>query len=466
MSATRVLVIEDTASMASLYVNYLQSIDFEADIAGEGKLGLAMLNKKPYQAVVLDLHLPDMEGLELLSQLRRAYEDMAIIIVTAHGSVDGAVEAIKLGAFDFIMKPFPAKRLQTTVQKALEHRKMQRELTELRREVYLENYQDFIGASPAMQAVFRQIEAVASSKANIFITGESGTGKELVARAIHRASPRAPKPFVALNCAAIPRELMESEIFGHVKGAFTGATQDRKGAASAADGGTLFLDEVCELPTELQAKILRFIQTGTFSPVGGQDQKSDIRILCATNRNVQREVEEGRFREDLYYRLYVIPIELPALRDREDDVITLANHFLKRFAAQEKKDFAGFEPEVLSLFLQYDWPGNVRQLENLIQQIVVMRDGPLVEAYMLPETMRGGRPQVHIEPVQGFTPFVVKPLWKIEKEAILKALKASHNDVPRAAALLEVNPSTIYRKLQAWKENGGGEAEVLSSNAI
>ncbi len=451
MPAPRVLIIEDTSSMAALYTRYLQGIGYEADSAGEARPALAMMAQRPYEAVVLDLHLPDIDGLEVLRCLRQDYEDVPVVIVTAYGSIHGAVNAMKLGAFDFITKPFAASRLQTTLTKALEDRKLRRELGELRREVYQENYQDFVGSSAAMQALFRQIEAVAPSKASIFITGESGTGKELVAHALHKASPRAPKPFVAINCAAIPRELMESEIFGHVKGAFTSAASDRKGAAAKADGGTLFLDEICEMPPDMQVKLLRFIQTGSFTPVGSDTpQKSDLRIVSATNRDVHQEVEEGRFREDLFYRLYVVPLELPPLRERENDVVMLAQHFLKRFSAQEGKNFTSFEPEVISFFLQADWPGNVRQLENLIQQIVVLQQDPVVTMDMLPNHLKP--PETETPAAEGnFIPFLVKPLWQIEKEAIQKALRASYNDVPRAAALLEVSPSTIYRKLQAWK---------------
>lgn len=448
----RILIIEDTPSMAMLYLQFLQEAGFEAEHAQDGREAFARLAAKGFDAVVLDLHLPDMGGLEVLQHVHRHYTDTPVIIATAFGSIDGAVDAMRMGAFDFIMKPVPASRLVTTVKKAIEHRKMQTELSELRREIFQESYQDFIGNAPVMQAVFRQIEAVASSRASVFIKGESGTGKELVARAIHKASPRAPKPFVALNCAAIPRDLMESEIFGHVKGAFTGASSDRLGAAQSADGGTLFLDEICEMPLDLQAKMLRFIQSGTFSPLGSTGvKKVDIRIISATNRMVEREVEDGRFREDFYYRLHVIPIELPALREREEDISLLAHHFLKRYAEQEKKHFASFEQDALNMFLRYEWPGNVRQLENVIQQIVVMSDdAQTVTADMLPQGLREAVP---LRP-GGFTPFVVQPLWQVEKDTILKALKASNNDVPRAAAMLEVSPSTIYRKLQGLKLSG------------
>jgi two-component system repressor protein LuxO len=452
--APRILVIEDTTNMAVLYLQYLRDAGYEADFAATGGEGLSLMSQHTYNAVLLDLHLPDMYGIDVLVKLRESYPSIPVLLVTAYGSVDGAVDAMRFGAFDFIMKPFPASRLTTTVQKALEYLDLSKELTGLRRDMHQEQFQNFIGNSPVMQAVFRQIESVAASKAAVFIMGESGTGKELVANAVHRTSPRAPKPFVAINCAAVPRDLMESELFGHVKGAFTNADKDRDGAIKCADGGTLFLDEVCEMSPDLQAKLLRFLQNGAYSPVGSNVvHRADIRIVSATNRDPEREVEDGRFREDLFYRLHVVPIEVPPLRAREDDIALLANHFLKFYAGQERKDFTRFDAEVLALFMRFEWPGNVRQLENLVHQIVVMHENAeVVTADMLPEGLRESMHDLTEQP--GFIPFLVQPLWKIEKETILKALKASRNDVPRAAAMLEVSPSTIYRKLQTWRISG------------
>src|ERR1043166_2142798 len=367
--AAHLLIIEDTATMAALYANYLSIAGCTADIAEDGNRGMMLLSQKAYSAIILDLHLPDMNGIDILKHIRTYYEDTPVIVVTAYGSINVAVDSMKQGAYDFIMKPFPASRLNTTVQNALENRKMRRELKELRRSVHQDNYGKFIGSSPAMQALFRQIEAVASSRASIFISGESGTGKELVAQSLHRASPRAPRPFVALNCAAIPAELLESEIFGHVKGAFTGAANDRQGAAKWADGGTLFLDEICEMPMELQANLRRSVHTGACTPVGGsKPERSDIRFICATNRDATAQVEAGRMREDLYYRLHVVPIEAPPLRDREDDVVELSEAFLKQFAAEENKKFTGIDPAVMAEFRNCDWPGNARQLQNAIDR--------------------------------------------------------------------------------------------------
>jgi two-component system repressor protein LuxO len=343
-----------------------------------------------------------------------------------------------------------------------------------RSEYERDQFHAFIGGSRAMQAVYRIIESVGSSKASIFITGESGTGKELCAEAIHAESPRRNGPFVAVNCAAIPRELMESEIFGHVKGAFTGAQRNRDGAASQADGGTLFLDEVCEMDLELQSKLLRFIQTGSFQRVGASEQTSvDVRFICATNRDPLDEVRKGRFREDLYYRLHVIPLPMPPLRERDDDMLTIARRFLAQFAAEEDKEFPGFARDAEAVILGYDWPGNVRELQNVIRQVVVLNKGGEVTAAMLPSPPRGTMPRAVEEGVsvavsrervpepeatparevsQAPAPGQIRPLWMVEKETIEQAIDQCEGNIPKAAALLGISASTIYRKKQAWAE--------------
>ncbi len=323
-----------------------------------------------------------------------------------------------------------------------------------------------------MQAVYRTIDAAAASKATVFITGESGTGKEVAAEAIHRQSPRKTGPFVAINCGAIPKELMESEIFGHVKGAFTGAHADREGAASRASGGTLFLDEICEMDLALQTKLLRFIQTGTFQKVGGSKmEKVDVRFICATNRDPLAEVEAGRFREDLYYRLHVIPITLPPLRERAGDVIEIARHFLTEYAKEEGKGFTGFTPETEKIINDYNWPGNIRQVQNVIRNVVVLHDGDLVAPDMLPPPLgkTGIQSADTAEPeadsdvpapeagrvTNGTTTFEnedeIVPLWKVEREFIERAIAACDGNIPKAAARLGISPSTIYRKKLGWE---------------
>jgi two-component system repressor protein LuxO len=321
-----------------------------------------------------------------------------------------------------------------------------------------------------MQSVYRIIESAASSRASVFITGESGSGKEVCADAIHNEGDRRGKPFIALNCAAIPRELMESEIFGHVKGAFTGAAGERKGAASLADGGTLFLDEIGEMDLALQSKLLRFVQTGTFQQVGSnQVEKVDVRFICATNRDPLEMVSNGTFREDLYYRLHVIPIHLPALRECGNDVMLIARKYLLDYAAEEGKSFRDFAPDATAVLSAYQWPGNVRQLQNVVRNVVVLQNGREVRRDMLPPLLlpRGDAGAETLAPAFApKTPAVVaedksesdrgsRPLWLIEKIAIEQAIACCDGNIPRAAALLEVSPSTIYRKKQAWEEMPG-----------
>jgi two-component system repressor protein LuxO len=416
----------------------------------------------PPSALLLDLKLPDMDGMDILRAVHEQQMPTSVVVVTGHGSVDVAVDAMRYGAFDFIEKPFDAKRLKVTLRNALDRQDLTALVDRIKEDFQREHYHGFIGGSLSMQGVYRIIDSAAPSKATVFITGESGTGKEVCAEAIHRQSPRRDGPFIALNCGAIPRDLMESEIFGHVRGAFTGAAKERVGAAGQADGGTLFLDEIGEMDLDLQTKLLRFVQTGTFQKVGGARQESvDVRFVCATNRDPLKEVARGRFREDLYYRLHVIPIQLPALRERGDDILPLAEHFLTRFAAEEGKRFRGLDADTAAVFLAYEWPGNVRQLQNVIRNIVVLHDGDRVTAQMLPPPLdalagKAARGAVSTgvagaQPAQSDGPEPLKPLWLVEREAIERAIEHCGGNIPRAAALLEVSPSTIYRKKQAWE---------------
>lgn len=371
--------------------------------------------------------------------------------MTAHGSIDTAVEAMRHGAQDFLIKPCEADRLRVTVNNAI--RKASKLKTE---EGINQGYQGFIGSSQTMQAVYRTIDSAASSKASIFITGESGTGKEVCAEAIHATSKRGDKPFIAINCAAIPKDLIESELFGHVKGAFTGAATDRQGAAELADGGTLFLDELCEMDLDLQTKLLRFIQTGTFQKVGSSKMKSvDVRFVCATNRDPWKEVQEGRFREDLYYRLYVIPLHLPPLRERGEDVIEIAYSLLGFMSKEEGKDFIRLSPEVVDCFAKYEWPGNVRQLQNVLRNVVVLNNGKEIRLDMLPPPLDQPMSEnvtLTTQEKDVVTVHDIFPLWVTEKRAIEQAIKACEGNIPKAAGYLDVSPSTIYRKLQAWND--------------
>lgn len=304
----------------------------------------------------------------------------------------------------------------------------------------------FIGTSAIMRRIYDVIESAAASRATVFITGESGTGKDVCAQTIHRLSSRSAGPFVAINCAAIPAGLIESELFGHVKGAFTGAIEHREGAGERAQGGTLFLDEICEMDIAMQSKLLRFLQNHTYVKVGGsREEKSDIRIVCATNRNPQDEVAKGRFRHDLYYRLHVVPVAMPALRGRRDDILDLADYYLHLTAAEEGKRFTGFTADAENFLIHYDWPGNVRELQNMIRSLVVLHNGPMVDASMF-------RPAPRQDGACTAAGVVPLPLWQIERDAIESAIRLCDGNIPRAAALLEISPSTIYRKKQAWEE--------------
>ena len=488
--ATPILLVEDTPSLARVYAEFLKKESDGVVTVETGAAAMEQLADGVPRIVLLDLQLPDMHGMEVLKRITAQALPCAVIIITAHGSVGVAVEAMRYGAYDFLVKPFSADRLTITVRNAIERLRLAQIVETFGKDLARSRYHGFIGSSLSMQAVYRIIDSAASSRATVFITGESGTGKEVCAEAIHRQSPRAERPFIAINCGAIPKDLMESEIFGHMKGSFTGALADREGAAARADGGTLFLDEICELAPDLQTKLLRFIQTGTFTPVGGSKlEKVDLRIICATNRDPLREVEEGRFREDLYYRLHVIPIHLPALREREDDVLEIARHVLADYAREEGKGFSRFSPEAEQALRAYHWPGNVRQVQNVVRNIVVLHDGDTVTPAMLPAPLgappanghaahsaghsaghQGGHHHAAPAPAPAQqaagqspshpplahppSPKAIKPLWEVERDAIEEAVAACDGNIPRAAALLEISASTIYRKRLAWQAEG------------
>ncbi|GHA18210.1 sigma-54-dependent transcriptional regulator [Oceanisphaera arctica] len=450
-----VLLVEDTASLAALYQAYLQDEPLSLTVVSNGQKALEHIRRQPPDILLLDLILPDMPGMEILQWLHREQPNVTTIVITAHGSVDVAVDAMRLGAHDFINKPVEAERLKVTLHNTMKFRQLNQLVDRYRHEIEREPFQGFIGASLPMQKVYRLIENAAPSTATVFVTGESGTGKEVCAEALHQLSGRSEGPFIALNCAAIPKDLMESELFGHIKGAFTGALQDRDGAVIRADGGTLFMDEICEMDLELQSKLLRFLQSGLIQPVGSSQQiKVDVRIVCATNRDPLVEVEQGRFREDLYYRLHVIPIHLPPLRERGGDVISIANALVRQASREENKSFVGLSEATKDRLQGYHWPGNVRQLQNVIRNAVVLHQGEWIEQEMLPAPL--DTPHAQSSTAQRVTdamPAPIVPLSVIERQAIERAISHCQGNVSRAAALLEVSPSTIYRKLQSWDNN-------------
>jgi len=456
-----VLLVEDAAPEAALFQQYLKAEMINLTIVDTGADAKAAITENPPELVLLDLNLPDMQGKDILRWIRQEGFPTSVIVVTGHSSVDVAVDIMRIGAEDFLEKPVTASRLQTTVRNLLERTRLQHLVDDYKNTFDRERYHGFIGASLPMQAVYRIIDAAAPSKATVFITGESGTGKEVCAEAILAQGSRSRQPFIALNCSAIPRELMESEIFGHIKGAFTGASADRKGAASQADGGTLFLDEIGEMEMDLQTKLLRFVQTGSFQKVGSNKvEKVDVRFICATNRNPLEDIAAGRFREDLYYRLHVVPLHLPPLRERGDDIMEIAKYFLITYAQEENKNFTAFSPEVEVILRRYNWPGNVRQLQNVIRNIVVLHNDKTVTHAHLPAPLNTSLNQLemaHLVPPQQQVQTTdddkhapIKPLANVEREAIERAIEVCDGNIPKAAALLEVSPSTIYRKKQGW----------------
>lgn len=454
-----VLLAEADLSEAEAYVSLFQRRNLNLrifrssrELAGYLEAGL------PGDALILDpaLHEPDTLSFS-----------GPVIVVTSRGSVNAAVEYMKNGASDFLVRPFGREKLLSAVEKVLScdtvipaalaglprgfqhqgHRPGWRQGGTQSRQ---RRFGEFIGTSAAMQNIYGMIENASRSQATVFITGESGTGKEICAEAIHRLGGRADRPFVPVNCAAIPRELLESELFGHVKGAFTGAIADREGAARLADGGTLFFDEIAEMDLNMQTKLLRFLQNLSYQPIGsGRVFKTDVRIICATNRDPLTEIRQGRFREDLYYRLHVVPIAMPPLRERGDDILDIAEAALIDYAAEEGKAFRRFSSEVEEAISLYSWPGNIRELQNVIRHIVVMHDAPVVGLHMLPPAFcQSGRLR---RPAPGAAG-ILRPLWEIEREAIERAIEACGGNIPRAAAILEISPSTIYRKKMAWDD--------------
>jgi two-component system, repressor protein LuxO len=472
-----VLLIEDTPTLQLIYSAALTRAGLTVEACGTARAGVAAFDRLRPAIVLLDLMLPDGSGLDVMHELLRRQPRTCVIVITANGSINKAVEMMRAGAHEFLVKPFDDQRLVAAVQNArstLQHR--QPEVRAPRGEVPVH----FVGSSAPMQAVYSKIRSVAQSMATVFVTGESGTGKELCAEAVHAASPRAARPLVALNCGAIPADLLESEVFGHLRGSFTGAISDKPGAAAAADGGTLFLDEICEMDLNLQTKLLRFLQTSTVTPVGAtRPRKIDVRIICATNRNPLEEVRAGRFREDLYYRLHVVPIHMPPLRDRGQDVIEIAERLLVGMAREEGRAFQGLSPQVQEVFLKLPWPGNVRQLINVLRNVVVLNDGPSVEVSMLPQDLQSTSFPGVREPVRTadtgdaplnatVTDLPVAPgtgalgalagrtLAQIERMVIEAAIDRHGGSVPRAAQELDVSPSTIYRKRDAWLRSDRG----------
>jgi len=458
------LLVEDTSSLAMVYRSVLEKAGFDVVSAESISAARQAMGRQRFGLVLLDLTLPDGDGLDLMDALQN--DGAKVIVVTANGSINRAIEAMRKGAFDFLVKPFDEKRLLSAVsnaQKVVAEKRSRPVLLPVEKH---SEYFGFIGESAQMQKIYKMISSIGRSSATVFITGESGTGKEVAAKAIHANSTRANGPFVPLNCGAIPADLLESEVFGHLRGSFTGAIANKIGAAEAASGGTLFLDEICEMDLNLQTKLLRFLETSKIQPVGAVAAKSvDARILCATNRDPLGEVRAGRFREDLYYRLHVVPMHMPALRARGDDIVLIADTILRRFAAEEGRAFERISPEVKRIFTGYPWPGNVRQLLNVLRNIVVLHDGVHVLPEMLPDELQGittpgetpAMPESPAPPEETdiLSRFIGQTLAQLERRFVEATISECDGSVPEAARMLDVSPSTLYRKRENWAKNAG-----------
>jgi two-component system, NtrC family, response regulator AtoC len=447
-SHVRILVVDDDADMREWVKEDLEAEGFLVETAPGGRTGVERVKQGGVDLVVSDVKMPDLDGLDLLREIREVAPAPFVIIVTGFGSIDTAIRAVKLGAYDYITKPFKIDQLLLSIDKALAERSLRNEVTRLREEVSRRDRLDnIIGRSAPMQEIFALIRRLSSSHANILITGESGTGKELVARALHAKGPRKFQPFVALNCAAIPENLLESELFGYARGAHSTASADRQGMFAEAHGGTLFLDEIAELPLSLQPKLLRVLQDGEVRPLGAnRSVRVDVRVMAATNRDLERRLREGQFREDLYYRLNVVQIQLPPLRGRQEDILALADHFLARSVERSRKTVRGWHESAKALLLAHHWPGNVRELENVVERAVALAEKDLIGPDDLPHAMRERKSQDRLATAvaQGFT------LDQLEREYIERVLEMEGGNKTRAAQRLGLDRKTLYRKLEEY----------------
>jgi two-component system response regulator HydG len=461
---TTILVIEDDAENRAAMVKVLAAAEYKVLEADTGQQAVDALLEQNVDIVVTDLRLPIMDGVEVLKRAKAIEQDIEVIMITGHGTVEVAVEAIKEGAYDFITKPVKKAQLLRAVEKAAEKQYLSRENRNLRQQLNQNATRRLLYASPDMRNIARMVEQVAPSTATVLITGESGTGKEVIADAIHAASPRRLKPFIKVSCAALPDTLLESELFGYEKGAFTGANARKEGRFELANGGTLFLDEIGEISPAVQVKLLRVLQDGKIERLGGtRTIDTDVRILTATNKDLHKEVEERRFREDLFYRLNVINIRIPALRERKEDVPLLAMHFLRLYADKNNKPIESFTDEAMLALTSYDWPGNVRELENAVERAVVFTNGKQIPLSVLPQSVSAFAESRH-----SLTFKIGTPLKELERQAIDITLQHTRGDKNMAARLLGIATRTIYRHLekQEGQENGTDTDEIeLSSES-
>jgi two-component system, NtrC family, response regulator HydG len=462
MSMATILVVDDNETIRLGLQQVIRKMGHEVVLAPSGAEGVALFKKRGADFVITDLKMEGMDGVAVLRAIAEQDADCPTMIITAFGTVETAVEAMKLGAFDFLQKPFSPEVVRLKVERALElhaarlaKRRLESENEYLRGETQV-RYSEIVGAAPCMEAVFRLIERVAPTDSSVLISGQSGTGKELVARAIHRASRRADGPFIKVNCGALTETLLESELFGHEKGSFTGAVRRKLGRFELAHGGTLLLDEIGDVSATLQLKLLRVLQEREFERVGGEATvKVDVRVLSATNKDLKREVSEGRFREDLYYRLHIVPIQMPSLRERREDIPLLVAHLIEKLAPRTNPRVKGIRDDALGRLLSYAWPGNVRELENVLEQALVFAEGEEIAVSSLPEFLRGeeGGGELKVPRGEMSLPEVLEDL---ERQLILKAYDRAGGVKTETARLLGIKTSALYYKLEKYGIGGSG----------
>lgn len=458
MGNETILVVDDSPAVLNGIAEILQSNGYTVDTAPDGAIAIDKINDKFYDIILTDLAMPKKDGMELLKYITENSPESMCIIITGYGTIKNAVEAIRLGAFDYLTKPVKSEEIQVVIERALNYRDLKRENTTLKKQLTTRYaYENIVGDSEKIYEVFRLIDKVAQTDSTVLIMGESGTGKELIAHAIHYQSDRRDKPFIPVNCGAIPEELLESELFGHEKGAFTHAIRTRIGRFELAHNGTIFLDEIGDMSPNLQVKILRTLQGHQFERIGGTKTiKTDIRVIAATNKNLEEAVEAGRFREDLYYRLNVIPIYVPPLRERAGDIPLLVHHFLEKFNNSKKKNIKSISKEVMQCFMSYDWPGNVRELENMIERLIILANDDKITIRDLPERLLAhrkkdtARPQQHNAlPEEGL--YLHAAVNEFEKNLILQALDRAGWVKNKAAQLLNLNRTTLIEKMKKQK---------------
>lgn len=465
MAAERILIVDDEEGMRRLLARLLQKEGYEVLTAASGPEALRLLRGDAFDLVVTDIQMPEMNGLQLLDEIHAYDPSLPVIVITAYGTVENAVQALRAGAYDYITKPFENDEIRLTIAKALERQRLvseNRYLQQALEDRY--SFSGIVGGSSAMRRIFETASAVAASNASVLITGESGTGKELIARSIHFSSARREKPFIVLNCAALSEGVLESELFGHERGAFSGAVALKKGRFELAHEGTLFIDEVGEMSLTAQVKLLRVIQEHEFERVGGTKTiRTDVRIVAATNKNLEAEVRRGAFREDLFYRLNVINLHLPPLRERREDIEPLARHFLKRYAVETGKKITDLSSRALSSLLAYEWPGNVRELQNVMERAVVLCRGDIITPRDFPQGIQGeDEIQLHL-PERGGS--LTEILEDLERQLIVQTLQREDYSQTRAAALLGIKRTTLRYKMEKYQLLGPGDRNLPEDEA-